>query len=90
MFNRDYAWWLPKGSIRALLAIAVVLPTMFVLAQAQEYGMMLGIAVIIINFYFLKDLMGRTASDLVDVSTPIDPVEDNTPVYESSVKGEPT
>lgn len=99
MFNRDYAWWLPKGSVRALLAIAVVVPTMVVLASAQEYGMMVGLAVIIVNFYFLKDVLtGRTQSDDVDVSNPIDPVPEYTPVYSppaettnsTAVNGEPT
>jgi hypothetical protein len=92
MFNRDYAWWLPKGSIRAVLAIAVVIPTMIVLAYAAEYGMMVGIAIVVINFYFLKDVLGVTPSDDVGISDPIDTQVEYTPqyTYTSNASGDTT
>jgi hypothetical protein len=63
MSTERFAWWLPKGSIRALLAIIVVSATTYVLAINSEYGLLAGLAVIVINFYFLKDALGKTASD---------------------------
>jgi hypothetical protein len=73
--TNQYAWWLPKGSIRALLALIVVSATTWVLAVNSEYGVLAGLAIVVINFYFLKDSIGVTASDTVNVSAPIDPVE---------------
>lgn len=80
MLSKDHAWWLPKGSIRALLAVIIILPTVAVLAMNAQYELLLSIAVIAVNFYFLKDAMtGETRSDEVGASNPIDPLpeEDN-------------
>lgn len=75
MFSNEHAWWLPKGSIRALLAVIIILPTVAVLAINAQYELLLSIAVIAVNFYFLKDtITGKTRSDEVGASQPIDPV----------------
>ena len=70
MLNKEHAWWLPPGSIRALLALAIIIPTMVVLAVNGQFAEMMSIAVIAVNFYFLKDnLSGRTASDETNQSS---------------------
>jgi len=74
MLSNEHAWWLPKGSIRALLAIAIIVPTVAVLAVNAQFELLFSIAVLAANFYFLKDSMtGKTRSDEVGASQPIDP-----------------
>lgn len=75
-FSSEHAWWLPKGSIRAVLAIIVIGAAVVVLTANNEYGLLAGMAVLAMNFYFLKDALGTTLSDRVGASNPIDPVDD--------------
>lgn len=54
MFNKDEAFWLPKGSIRALLALTVVGGVTYLCLVTQNIEILSGLAGAGIGFYFSK------------------------------------